>query len=378
MSKIVKVEAGRFDYDFVGEFKFFKPGADGIVRRPSVLVRLTDDAGIEGWGQAVPVPSWTYETPESVENTIANYLAPLLLGMEPEDIAGIHARMNAAIAPGLSIGMPLAKAAVDIACYDLWGKQKGQPVWALLGGTEMTANALGWTVNSMDLNVVNAQLVEGRDRGYCNFNFKVGPPQDVAYDILLTERIREFTPDSFLWADANTHYTVDESLTVIPKLAEAGVAVLESPLPPLNFQGYQKVRKESPIPIYMDEGLIVEQAVEQFIAMEMMDGVTIKTARSSGIYESAKIVKLTKEHGLGLLGSGLTDPDLSLAASLHLFAWADIPGPYALNGPQFLGNTLIESGLSQDGDIIQIPDGPGLGVTMKPEAAANLKTAAEA
>jgi L-alanine-DL-glutamate epimerase-like enolase superfamily enzyme len=118
-----------------------------------------------------------------VENTIVNYLAPLLLGMEPEDISGIHVRMNAAIAPGLSIGMPLAKAAVDIACYDLWGKQEGLPVWALLGGAGMTANALGWTVNSMDLKVVNAQLVEGRDRGYCNFNFKVGPPQDVAYDI---------------------------------------------------------------------------------------------------------------------------------------------------------------------------------------------------
>ena len=64
MSKLVKVEVGRFDYDFVGEFKFFKPGIDGKTRRPSVLVRLTDDDGFQGWGQAVPTPTWTYETPE--------------------------------------------------------------------------------------------------------------------------------------------------------------------------------------------------------------------------------------------------------------------------------------------------------------------------
>ena len=90
MSNIARVEVGRFDYDFVGEFKFFKPDPDGKVRRPSVLVRLTDEDGLQGWGQAVPVPSWTYETVESVETTLANYLAEELLGADPSDFADIH------------------------------------------------------------------------------------------------------------------------------------------------------------------------------------------------------------------------------------------------------------------------------------------------
>ena len=94
MSRIVSVEVGRFDYAFAGEFKFFKPGPDGKIRRPSVLVRLTDDDGYQGWGQAVPVPTWTYETVETVETTLRYYLADAILGADPQDMAEIHQRMN--------------------------------------------------------------------------------------------------------------------------------------------------------------------------------------------------------------------------------------------------------------------------------------------
>jgi L-alanine-DL-glutamate epimerase-like enolase superfamily enzyme len=65
MTGIVRVEVGRFDYELVGEFKFFKAGV-----RPSVVVRLTDDSGVQGWGQSVPIETWTYETVESVETTL--------------------------------------------------------------------------------------------------------------------------------------------------------------------------------------------------------------------------------------------------------------------------------------------------------------------
>jgi len=71
MGMIVRVELGRLDYPLIGEFKFFKRGA-----RPSLVVRLTDDSGLHGWGQAVPVESWTYETVESVASTLEQYLAP--------------------------------------------------------------------------------------------------------------------------------------------------------------------------------------------------------------------------------------------------------------------------------------------------------------
>jgi len=368
MSKIVRVEVGRFNYDFVGEFKFFKPAADGKVRRPSVLVRLTDDDGYQGWGQAVPTPTWTYETPETVETTIANYLAGVLIGMDPEDIPAIHDRMNHTIYPSFSIGQPLAKAAIDIACYDLVGKRLKQSVATMLGGAQLQNLQLSWTVNSTDMSVVETQLEEGRQRGYRNFNFKVGPPQSGPFDLELAKKIISFAPDGYLWADANTGYTVDNALEILPKLADLGVDVIESPLSPHQIRGYQALKKQGALPIFMDEGIIMDEVVEEFIALEMLDGITIKTARSSGIWQSQKIIRLAKEYGVALLGSGLTDPDISLVASLHLFAWAGIDKPCALNGPQFLENTLIENGLEQEEDMIQVPQGPGLGIEMQPDA----------
>jgi L-alanine-DL-glutamate epimerase-like enolase superfamily enzyme len=104
MSKIVRIETGRLDYPLVGEFKFFKAGA-----RPSVLVRLTDDAGVQGWGQSVPVETWTYETVETVETTLRHYLAPAILGADPADLAGVHERMERAIRPSFSVGSRSAR-----------------------------------------------------------------------------------------------------------------------------------------------------------------------------------------------------------------------------------------------------------------------------
>ncbi len=176
MSRISKIEIGRFDYAVAGEFKFFKPGHDGKLSRPSVLVRLTDENGIEGWGQAVPVPSWTYETVESTLTTLELYLAEVVLGRDPADFEGLHEAMNTAIRPAFSVGQPLCKAALDLACHDLVGKQRGMPAWQLFEPASKAREdiLLSWTVASPKMETVESQLAEGRERGYRNFNIKVG------------------------------------------------------------------------------------------------------------------------------------------------------------------------------------------------------------
>lgn len=377
MSVITRVEVGRFDYDFVGEFKFFKPGPDGIVRRPTVLVRLTDADGNQGWGQSVPVPTWVYETVESVESTLRDYLAEEILGMEPDDIASIHKRMDKAIKPGFTTGMPICKAAIDIACYDLFGQQRGVPVVELLGGAQTDTILLNWTINSTDMHTVEQQLSEGRERGYRNYTVKVGPPQTPEYDLNLIRKIKSYAPGSFLWADANTGYTLETALNIAPRLADAGLEVLESPMPPNRIRDYIRLKKQGAIPIYMDEGIISPVEVQEFIALGMIDGITMKPARTSGIYHAQKIIQMANDNGIGLLGSGLTDPDISLAASLHLYAWAGFERPSALNGPQFLSNTIVQSDFQPEKDLARLPTGPGLGVRPGVEAQACLRLAAE-
>src|SRR5690606_27155515 len=95
------------------------------------------------------------------------------------------------------------------------------------------------TVAAPRFDTIERQLAEGRLRGYRNFNIKVGAPQTAEYDLELARRVRAFSPEGFLWADANTGYSVEEALAMAPRLRDAGVDVLESPLPPTAIRGYQ-------------------------------------------------------------------------------------------------------------------------------------------
>ncbi len=352
MPRIARVEVGRLDYPMSGEFKFFRSGA-----RPSVLARLTDEDGRQGWGQAVPVESWTYETVESVESTLARYLAPAVLGAEPSDLADVHARMERAIRPSFSVGQPLAKAAIDLACYDLWGKRSGRAVCHLLGSPSVSEIKLSWTINTASLDKAREQLEKGRIAGYASYNVKIGAPQTPDYDRSLIQAVREFAPQGFHWADANTSYDLATARRMAGVLADAGFKALESPLPPNRLRDYQALKRHGALPVLMDEGIVSPVEAEEFGALGMYDGIAMKVARCGGLWHAWKISEQLREGNLLLFASGLTDPDLSLAASLHLFAAAGLERPAALNGPQYLA---LES--RPEKGRLRVPQGPGLGL----------------
>lgn len=374
MTRIASVEVGRLDYALVGEFKFFKAGV-----RPTVLVRLTDDEGRQGHGQAVPVETWSDETVESVESTLRLYLAGAVLGADPCDLAAVHARMERAIRPSFSTGQPLAKAAIDLACHDLWGRQAGKPVCELLGGDRTGANGgrmtnpaeivLSCTLNASSLEEAEALLQAGRERGYENFNIKLGPPQSTAFDLDLVRLVTRFAAQGFHWGDANTGYDLATALDMAPRLAGLGLAALESPLPPNRIRDYQRLKRQGALPILMDEGIVTPVEAGEFAALGMLDGVAMKVARCGGLWNASRIVEGMRRDGLQLFGSGLTDPELSLAASVHLFAWAGLEHPAALNGPQYLADRgTTDAAFRAVGDRVRVPDAPGLGVM--PDAAA--------
>jgi len=360
MASIVSVDIARVDYPLVGEFKFFKTQA-----RPTVVLRLTDDNGLEGWGQSVPIETWTYETIESVETTLRHYLAPALLGADPRDIADIHARMERAIRPSFSVGQPLCKAAVDLACYDLWGQQTKQPVTALLGGAKTDRVRLSWTINAPTLAGAERLLEQGRALGYANFNIKVGSPQTTAYDLDLVRTVTAFAPGGFHWCDANTSYDLDTALTMAPKFADLGLKALESPLPPNRLRDYQALKRQGALPILMDEGIVAPDEVAELIAFDMFDGIAMKVARCGGLWNATRIAALLREHDLLLFASGLTDPELSMAASAHFFGWAGLELPAALNGPQYIAERgTSDAAFRARGDVMPVPTGPGLGIAM--------------
>lgn len=357
---IARIDVFPVRYPMRGRFKFFE-GPDGSpTGRPAVLVRVTDADGRVGWGQSVPIPKWSEETLETVTTTIERYLAPELIGHDAADIAGAHAVMDKVIAPAFSTGQPMAKAGVDIALHDLVARARGVNVAGLWGKTPGAPLTLSWTVNPKTLDEIDGLVAAGRAAGYSHFNVKVAP--DPEFDLALCRRVKTLAPDGFLWADGNCGYDPATALAIAPKLADAGVQVLESPIRPNLISGYQALAKQKALPIVMDEGVVSVEDLAEFIRLGMLDGVAMKPARVGGLLAARRQIELTLDAGLLWLGSGLTDPDVSLAATLALFASYGQQKPCALNGPQFLAHSVLAEPLTPSGGRLAAPSGPGLGI----------------
>jgi L-alanine-DL-glutamate epimerase-like enolase superfamily enzyme len=358
--KIARVESFPINYPTLGRFKFFEGPAGRPSGRQAVVVKITADNGVVGWGQSGPVPRWSYETLETVHSTLSRYLAPELLGRDPFDFDGLHTAMDHAIAPSFSTGQPICKAGVDLALFDLTGKllrQSAAQRWQRPGRARLT---LSWTLNPRTLDEVEGLVAQGKARGYRHFNVKVAP--DPKLDLELCRIVKRLVPDGFLWADANGGYDEATALAVAPKLADLGVPVLEQPLPPNRLGGYRKLKQQGALPIIMDEGIVSSAELEEFINLGLLDGVAMKPARCGGLTEARRQIEIVQRAGLKFLGSGLCDPDLSLAASLALYGAYDLAYPAALNGPQFLDASILKDPFTVKDGELAVPTGPGLGV----------------
>lgn len=356
MAKIERVDVILRGYPLQGYFKFF--GAMTV--RNAIFVRITADNGVVGWGQSLPVTTWSFETPEAALVALRHYFGPALIGRDPLDMDAAQAALDKALAPSFGMPLPITRAGIDMALWDLAGKLTGRGVAEMWGWRTGGSVTLSWTVNVRSLEEAEQQVALGRSRGYRNFNLKVAP--DAAFDVALARRVRQLAPQGFLWADANCGYDLPTALAVAPRLADAGVDVLEAPLPPTQFRGYQALRRQKALPITMDEGIVSAAELEEFIHLGMIDGLTVKLSRCGGLTGTRRQIELCREHGLFCLGSGLSDPDVSLAASLVAFAAFELARPAALNGPQFLTQTALAPPLAIHGDQAQVPTGPGLGI----------------
>ncbi len=359
--KIDRIETFPLTYPTAGRFKFFEGPKGESLGRQTVVVKITADDGTVGWGQSVPTHKWSYETLETVHTTIERYLTPVLIGLDPFDLPAVRQAMDAIIAPSFSTGQPICKAGIDLALFDLTGKllrQTAQERWKHKGRDKVL---LSWTLNPKTLDDIPRLIDEGKQHGYRNFNVKVAP--DPKFDVEMCTMVKKLVPDGFLWADANGGYDEATAVEVLPKLAKAGVAVLEQPLKPNRISGYQRLKKIGGLPILMDEGMINTGELEEFIKLGMLDGVAMKPARCGGITEARAQIELCLKKGLMWLGSGLTDPDISLAASLLLYGAYDLRFPAALNGPQFLSklSSMKKPLVPTDGHL-PVPTEPGLGV----------------
>jgi L-alanine-DL-glutamate epimerase-like enolase superfamily enzyme len=139
---------------------------------------------------------------------------------------------------------------------------------------------------------------------------------------------------------------------------------VEAPLRPNQIAGYQALAKQAALPILMDEGIVSTDELVEFIRLRMLNGVAMKPARCGGLLMARRQIEIVRDAGLMWLASGLTDPDVSLAATLALFSSMGQERPCALNGPQFLARSVIDQPFVPKDGTLAPPTRPGLGVTV--------------
>jgi len=366
MSRVVSVEAFPVEVPVTKTFTFASGTAGAAGSSVTVpFVKVTDSDGQVGWGEGRPSPSWNYETPDSILSTIRNYLAPAVLGLQPADRWGLHHRMRSAIGLGPSTGMPVAKAALDIALHDLAARSAGLTLRAFLGGADDRSEVeLSYTVTSHDAAAAGEEVTSARDAGFRHFNFKVGV--EPGTDVTVAQEIREAAgAAAFVWADANQGLALHEARLLCERLRDVGTDVLEQPLRADTPHLMSRLRESTLLPLATDESTVSPADFLRLAAVGAVDYLVVKVTRSGGLWPTWQQIAVAEAAGLQLLVSGLTDCMLTKTAACAAAAAVGFPGPAAMNGSQFLDDSKLfpSKPEMEHGGVVRLGSGPGLGIS---------------
>ena len=323
-----------------------------------VFVKITTDDGYVGWGEQRALPSWSYETTESITTTIQHHIAPLLLGQNPLNHNAIHYAIYNALKPAVSNGHPFAKAAVDIALHDLRGRILDVPLHTLLGGKRHDTLPLAY---ALSIDTPEIMGLKAKALAPCSC-FKVKVAGNPAADEERLRAVHEAMPDAQLWIDANQSYTPSNALELLKRVEDIRkIYCMEQPVASQDWFGMKRVREDAQIPIAIDEGCFTYFDLAKVVRLECADAVVLKVCKSGGLSGCLKSTHVAEANSIELLGSGLTEAGIGFIASVHLFATLDLVLPAELNAPAFL-ETMAVSGVEIQDHVVTVPDGPGLGV----------------
>ncbi|HEU4882379.1 MAG TPA: dipeptide epimerase [Longimicrobium sp.] len=315
--------------------------------RRLVWVRVRDEDGVEGWGEAAPQPFYgeTADTVVAVLPRLAEAMDEAAEG-DPFALERIDTALHHALAHNGS-----ARVAVSAALHDLVGKRLGLPVWKLWG-LDPVAPKSSFTIGIDSVEVMRQKVREAA--AYPILKIKVGTPND--FEILTM--IREEAPDKTIRVDANTGWTAKQAIAAMPILADFGVEFVEQPLPAHDLAGLKLVRENSPLPIIADESC--ENAADVAKLAGVVDGVNIKLAKCGSLREAVRIAHAARAHGMSVMLGCMIESTLGIAAAVQvapLVDYVDLDGAALLARDPFAG-----PGIEADG-ALRFNTAPGLGVT---------------
>jgi L-Ala-D/L-Glu epimerase len=361
--RITRIEAFTADINYIKPFVI--NGGPSYVG-DHVLTRVHTDEGIIGYGEGAPMVSYSDETQKDILNGVLDYLAPAVVGMDPFDLEAIHHRMEQVLP-----GHHFAKASIDLALYDIMGKKLNVPAYQLLGGKVRDRIPLAWVVGigSTDEMVEEAVSYVGR-YGFETVKLKIG--REPAKDLDVVREVRAaLGPSVKIRVDANQGYDVATAIKTLRKMEQYDLELVEQPVAKWNILGMAEVAAALDTPIEADESMFGYHDAMTLIKLKACDIINIKIMKPCGLYGSKKVAAVAEAAGLTCLIGSMVEFGPGTAAGLH-FAAAHRVVAHAceqVGGFLFAGDVVEEDfGLSAVvGGSLKVPEGPGLGITMKPE-----------
>ncbi len=335
---------------------FFETSFGRIYDKHFIVVTL-EGGGTMAYGECVAEqdPYYSGETNETAWHIISEFVVPRVLGVEfahPRDLF-----------PALKAirGHNMAKAAVEMAAWDLYARQQGQPLSQVLGGTSKRI-ASGVSIGIQDS---LAQLVSNVERelaaGYQRIKIKIKP----GWDLDAVEAVRARFGAIPLMVDANAAYTLADAAH-LAKLDAYDLMMIEQPLDYDDIADHAVLQRQLKTPICLDESIKSAHAAEQAIAAGACRIINIKPGRVGGFAESIRLHDLCAAHGIPVWHGGMLESGIGRAANIHLSTLGNfsLPGDIAAS-KRYFDPDLIEPAIDVASDgTIAVPQGAGLGVSI--------------
>lgn len=246
---------------------------------------------------------------------------------------------------------PFLVCALDMACWDLFGKMKGLPLYELMNTKWEQTPLTDYTIG---IDTIDSMIQKMKAKPWPIYKIKLGTNNDIA----IIEALRKHT-DALFRIDANAGWTTEEALIKIPQLAALGVELIEQPLAKDNWEGMKIVYKASSLPLFADESCVSEQDVKKCVSH--FHGINIKLTKCSGITPAIRMIQEARSLNLKVMMGSMNESEIGSAAIAHFLPQLDYVD---MDGPLLLAET-IATGLQYNHGVVTISGKPGLGVQLR-------------
>ncbi|QHJ71774.1 o-succinylbenzoate synthase [Planococcus halotolerans] len=334
--------------------KTFVTSLQTVNDREAIMVTIISDNGLEGFGECVAfsTPWYTEETVESCAFVMERVLKPLLQGRilsSPHEVATVFAPVK---------GNHMAKAAIEIAVWDLFAKYEGVPLWQYIGGIHKHIPA--GVVVAAGADGLLHDIEQAVSKGYSRIKIKITAESDID---LLKEAISRY-PDIMFFADANGGFNKD-SFGQLTLFDDVGFSLMEQPFGKQEWDLHAQAKKQMKTPICLDESITSIHDVERMIEMQAADIIVLKMGRLGGWHETLKVVDLCRRNSIGMWVGGMIEFGISKAHNLALASLPDIvlPGDFS-DSRHFWNEDVITPEIEVIDGKIELQQQAGIGYSV--------------